>query len=759
MLTHTLGFPRMGQNRELKKALEGYWQGNVTQQELLDAARTLRLRHWQLQRQAGIDLVPVGDFSLYDHMLDTVALLGALPPRFDRQGDTVDLDSYFLMARGSSGSGETAAMQMTKWFDTNYHYIVPEFSPGQRFRPDCERLLAQVEEACQAGFRAKPVLVGPMTFIALGKETEPGFDRWSHLDAVVAAYERILSRLADRCAWLQLDEPILATDLTPEVQARFKPVYERLAAAAGSSRLLLASYFGALQGNLETVLALPVTALHVDLARAPEQLETLLARLPESMALSLGLVNGRNIWRTDLDRALAAGRQALAALGPERLLIAPSCSLLHVPLDVEGETGLDARIRPWLAFARQKCREVDVLRTALSGEKVDEALRESRAVLADRQSSDLVRRESVQQRLAAVTPDMLQRRSPFKQRKARQQDRLRLPPLPTTTIGSFPQTREIRATRRRFKRGLVTQEEYRTAMQDYIRDAIARQEELGLDVLVHGEPERNDMVEYFGEQLAGFCFTQNGWVQSYGSRCVKPPIIYGDVERLQPMTLEWIGYAQKQTKRPVKGMLTGPVTMLCWSFVRDDQPRSETCRQIALAVRDEVLDLERAGVGIIQIDEAALREGLPLREGDWEDYLRWAVDAFRLTAAGVADETQIHTHMCYSDFNRIAEWIARMDADVISIEASRSGMRLLQVFESFCYPNDIGPGVYDIHSPRVPSTAEMVELLRKAAEVIPPERLWVNPDCGLKTRAWPETLAALRNMVAAAGELRFFAQE
>jgi 5-methyltetrahydropteroyltriglutamate--homocysteine methyltransferase len=616
-----------------------------------------------------------------------------------------------------------------------------------------------VEQARLAGLQAKPVLPGPMTFLALGKETVAGFDRWSHLDAVVAAYEQILKQLAQRCAWVQLDEPILATDLAPQVQARFRSVYERLAAVAGDARLLVASYFGALRDNLETALALPVAALHVDLVRAPEQLEELLARLPETMALSLGLVDGRNIWRADLERALAAGRKALAALGSERLLIAPSCSLLHVPLDVEGETGLDARIRPWLAFARQKCRELDILRTALSGGDVAADLREGRAARADRLSSALVRRESVQQRLAAVTSDMLCRRSPFEQRKARQQARLRLPPLPTTTIGSFPQTREVRATRRRFKQGLVTKEEYRAAMQGYIREAIARQEELGLDVLVHGEPERNDMVEYFGEQLAGFCFTQNGWVQSYGSRCVKPPIIYGDVERLQPMTLDWIGYAQQQTERPVKGMLTGPVTMLCWSFVRDDQPRSETCRQIALAVRDEVQDLEQAGIGIIQIDEAALREGLPLREGDWEDYLRWAVDAFRLAAAGVADETQIHTHMCYSDFNRIAEWIAGMDADVISIEASRSGMRLLQVFESFCYPNDIGPGVYDIHSPRVPSVAEMVELLRKAAEVIPIERLWVNPDCGLKTRAWPETLAALRNLVAAAGELRFFVEE
>jgi 5-methyltetrahydropteroyltriglutamate--homocysteine methyltransferase len=756
MLTHTLGFPRMGRNRELKKALESYWKGAVSRKELLVVGRALRLRHWSLQQKAGIDLVPVGDFSFYDHMLDMTAMLGAVPPRFGKQDGPVDLDTSFLMARGVSRGSEAAAMEMTKWFDSNYHYLVPEFYPDQHFRLASEKLFEEVAEARQNGFRAKPVLPGPMTFIALGKETEEDFDRWAHLDAVVEVYEQIVARLAGESDWIQLDEPILVTDLPESARAWFKQVYGRLAAAAGSARLMVASYFGALQGNLELAVSLPVAALHVDLVRAPEQLEALLARIPDTLSLSLGLVDGRNVWRTDLDRAVETARKAVGRLGLDRILVAPSCSLLHVPIDLEDESGLDQEVRSWLAFARQKCSEVDILRKALNGEEAGGALEKSRAALAARRTSPLVRRETVRQRMAALTPEMFCRQSPFEQRRRRQQEWLKLPPLPTTTIGSFPQTREIRLVRKQFRQGLLTGEEYRQAICRYISEAVAMQEDLGLDVVVHGEPERNDMVEYFGAQLEGFCITANGWVQSYGSRCVKPPIINGDVERSRPMTLEWIRYAQAQTDRPLKGMLTGPVTILCWSFVRDDQPRKETCRQIALAVRDEVQDLERAGIGIIQIDEAALREGMPLRRDDRRDYLEWAVDAFRLASSGVADETQIHSHMCYSEFNQIADWIARMDADVISIEASRSRMELLKAFETFSYPNDIGPGVYDIHSPRVPSVAEMVELLRRAAEVIPVERLWVNPDCGLKTRAWPETLASLKNMVAAAGELRVF---
>ncbi|ABA87702.1 5-methyltetrahydropteroyltriglutamate--homocysteine S-methyltransferase [Syntrophotalea carbinolica DSM 2380] len=757
MLTHTLGFPRMGAHRELKKNLESYWKGAIGQEKLMASGRELRLRHWRLQQQAGIDLVPVGDFSYYDHMLDMVAMLGAVPPRFGWQGESVDLDTYFYMARGSSGHRTTTAMEMTKWFDTNYHYIVPEFYPGQRFRLARNRLFEELAEACIEGIQAKPVLPGPMTFIALGKEMVAGFDRWSHLDAVVEVYEEIVSRVAAKCSWIQLDEPILATDVPGPIRLRVRDVYRRLAAVAGPCRLMVATYFGALQENLDLALSLPVDGLHVDLVRAPGQLEKVLPCLPENMVLSLGLIDGRNVWRSNLRQAISTAQDAVVARGSDRVMIAPSCSLLHVPVDLAGEAVLDPRIRSWLAFARQKCQEVNVVRLALDGEDVTEVLQANDTAMENRRKSALVHRDAVRRRMADISPDMYCRRSSFEERK-KQQAWLRLPTLPTTTIGSFPQVAGVRSARRSFKQGRISEEQYRAEMQRYIREAIAQQEALGLDVLVHGEPERNDMVEYFGEQLAGFCFTENGWVQGYGSRCVKPPIIYGDVERLKPMTMEWTTYAQQQTNRPLKGMLTGPVTMLCWSFVRDDQPRSATCKQIALAIRDEVQDLEQAGIKIIQVDEAALREGLPLRKSAWREYLGWAVDAFRLTASGVADSTQIHTHMCYSEFNHIAEWIAKMDADVISIEASRSNMELLGVLESFTYPNDIGPGVYDIHSPRVPSVAEMVELLRKASEVIPLERLWVNPDCGLKTRAWPETLASLRNMVAAAQKLRFFAR-
>ena len=759
MLTHTLGFPRIGSQRELKKALESYWKQELDLSQLLRVGHDLRRRHWQLQRQAGVDLLPVGDFSFYDHMLDLTAMLGAVPERFGWQGKTVDPDTRFFMARGVGGRKTAPAMAMNKWFDSNYHYLVPEFWPGQQFRLATTDLFEQLEEARQAGLAAKPVLVGPMTFLALGRETGAGFDRWEHLPAVLAVYEEILGRLAGRCDWIQLDEPILATDLPAPARAQFRAAYQRLAAAAGPARLLVASYFGALGEHLDLALSLPVAALHVDLVRAPEQLTPILERLPGSMTLSLGLVDGRNVWRTDPDRALALARQVMAAVGPERLMLAPSCSLLHVPVDVDLEIDLDQEIRPWLAFALQKCRETALLGAALAGREVAEELLESRAACAVRQTSRRVRRTAVRQRLAALTPDMYQRSSPAAERRRVQQARFRLPPLPTTTIGSFPQTAEIRALRQRYRQGRISDQDYRTALRRIIGEVVACQEQLGLDVLVHGEAERTDMVEYFAEHLDGFCFTRNGWVQSYGSRCVKPPILFGDVERARPMTVDWIRYAQSLTERPVKGMLTGPVTLLCWSFVRDDQPRAETCRQLALAVRDEVLDLERAGIGMIQIDEAALREGLPLRRSEWEEYLSWAVDAFRLATAVVCNETQIHSHMCYSEFNEIVPWIARMDADVISIEASRSGMELLRAFEEFAYPNDIGPGIWDIHSPRVPTLPELIELLRRAARVVPPERLWVNPDCGLKTRAWPETLESLQNMVKAAGELRFFLEE
>ncbi|NIA13455.1 MAG: 5-methyltetrahydropteroyltriglutamate--homocysteine S-methyltransferase [Nitrospiraceae bacterium] len=751
MTTHLLGFPRIGVDRDLKKGVEAYWKGQSSEEALLALGKELRQRHWNLQRDQGIDLIPVGDFSYYDQILDATAMLGAVPERFDWDGDMVGLATYFKMPRGYNG---VKAMEMTKWFNTNYHYLVPEFAPGQTFTLSSTKVLDELAEAKAAGLTPKVVLPGPLTYIHIGKETEPGFDRWTHLDAILTVYEEVVQRLAGECDWVQLDEPILVLDLPEAVRERFAPAYERLKKAAGDARVMVASYFGALRENEDVAAKLPVDALHVDLLADPDALDTLAPKLPASMALSVGVVNGRNIWRVKADASVRLVERAVDALGAERVLVAPTCSLLHVPLDLDRETALDPEVRSWMAFAKQKCAEVRLIADAASGQDVTAAMTENETAHQSRANSPAAHNEAVCARVAGVTDDQLRRATPHAQRKQKQQASLNLPLLPTTTIGSFPQTADIRRTRRQFKKGELGQAEYTAAMQAFIKDAVDRQHELDLDVLVHGEPERNDMVEYFGELLDGFCFTSNGWVQSYGSRCVKPPVIYGDVSRPNPMTVDWITYAQSLTDKPMKGMLTGPVTILCWSFVRDDQPRGETCRQIALGIHDEVQDLEKAGVPIIQIDEAALREGLPLRRGDWDTYLEWATDAFRLTTSGVRDETQIHTHMCYSEFNEILLWIARMDADVISIEASRSNMDLLQAFRDYEYPNDIGPGVYDIHSPRVPSEEEVKRLLSLAQEVIAPERLWVNPDCGLKTRDWPETLDALRHMVAAAKDAR-----
>ena len=749
--THTLGFPRIGIDRELKKATERFWKGNVSESELSQMAEDLRFRHWKQQTDAGIDLVPVGDFSLYDHVLDMTAMLGAVPPRYGWSGEKVDLSDYFRMARGD---GDVTAMEMTKWFDTNYHYIVPEFHRGQTFSLSDERLFEQVKEAKESGFAAKPVLVGPVTYMCLGKSVDEGFDRWEHLDAVVSVYEEVLRRLSSECKWIQIDEPVLVLDLPEDIQARFAPTYERLSRAASPSKLLLATYFGPLSENVDLAASLPVSALHIDCIRGADQLNDVLEQIPETMTLSLGVVDGRNIWKAEYEKVIPLVERAAAALGNERVIVAPSCSLLHVPVDLENETKLDEEIRSWMAFAVQKCAEARTIADTVAGKDVSVVLEENCRVLESRRSSERVHDVAVQERMDGLNEQMVERITRFVGRKIIQATTLQLPDFPTTTIGSFPQTREIRAVRRKYRLGEVSLEEYAGEMRESIRDVIEKQQALGLDVLVHGEPERNDMVEYFGEQLNGFCFTENGWVQSYGTRCVKPPIIYGDVSRSEEMTVEWAEYAQSLSKKPVKGMLTGPVTILAWSFVRDDQPRSETCSQIALAIRDEVQDLEEAGISIIQIDEPALREKMPLREKDHDVYLEWAVKAFRIATSGVRDETQIHTHMCYSEFNEIIDWIAAMDADVISIEASRSRMELLEAFRRYHYPNDIGPGVYDIHSPRVPSVEEMVELLRKATEVIPSEQLWVNPDCGLKTRDWPEVMGALRNMVEAAVKMR-----
>ncbi len=760
MLTHTLGFPRMGRNRELKTALEAHWAGALPLSGLLDAAAALRLRHWTLQRDAGIDLVPVGDFSLYDHMLDAAARFGVVPPRYGHPGGPVPAELYFRMARGGQdGAGGVTAMEMTKWCDTNYHYLVPEFAPDQDFALVGSGLLDQVRQAREAGFAAKAVLPGPFTFLLFGKCNDPAGDPMDLLPRLLPAYRDLLRALAETCPWIQLDEPVLAQDLPGELAAPFRAAYESLAEAAAPARLMLATYFGGIVHNLPFVAGLPLGALHLDLVRDPTQLAPAARALAPETALSLGLVDGRNIWRVDAAAALSRIELAISHLGPQRLMVAPSCSLLHCPVDLDDETALDPAVKRWMAFAAQKCREVRLLADAAvpggrERPEVAAALAENRAAWEDRRRSRLAVDESVRRRAAGLTPDMFRRPAPYPERAKAQRAALSLPPLPTTTIGSFPQTAEIRRARRDFKAGALDAAGYQAFLKETIADVVARQERLGLDVLVHGEAERNDMVEYFGERLAGFCFTRNGWVQSYGSRCVKPPVIHGDVSRPAPMAVDWAAYAASLTDRPMKGMLTGPATILCWSFVRDDQPRETTRRQIALALRDEVADLEAAGIKVVQIDEPALREGMPLRRKDWELALALAVDDFRLTASVARPETQIHTHMCYAEFGEIVPAIAAMDADVISLEASRSRMELLSAFADFAYPNEIGPGLYDIHSPRVPSVEEMEELLLRAAAVVDPTRLWANPDCGLKTRAWPETEAALANMVEAARRAR-----
>lgn len=757
-LSHSLGFPRIGRDRELKKALEAYWKGELNEVGLQAIGRDLRANHWQMQKDAGIDLLPVGDFAWYDQVLTHSLTFGVIPERFRPHSGKPTLDTLFGMARGVSQStccGGAHAQEMTKWFDTNYHYLVPEFSADQQFALSWEQLFGEVDEAHSLGHKVKPVLIGPLTYLWLGKSKGSDFERLDLLERLLPLYGEILQRLATQgVEWVQIDEPILALDLPQEWKNAFERAYNILQREPGKK--LIATYFAGLEDNLGLAASLPVDGLHIDLVRAPEQFPSILDRLPAYKVLSLGVVNGRNVWRTDLEKTLAILQQAQERLG-DRLWVAPSCSLLHSPVDLGREHQLDDELQSWLAFAVQKCAEVAILATALNdpqNPKVQAALAQSRAVQAGRARSARIHKPAVQTRLAAITAADSQRHSPFEQRIAQQRARLQLPAFPTTTIGSFPQTASIRLARQSFKAGKLSAAEYTEAMHSEIRNAVKVQENLGLDVLVHGEAERNDMVEYFAEQLDGYAFTRFGWVQSYGSRCVKPAVIFGDLSRPQPMTVEWIRYAQSLTNKVMKGMLTGPVTMLMWSFPRDDISREQQALQLALAIRDEVLDLEAAGIKIIQIDEAAFREGLPLRQAQWQGYLNWATESFRLCASGVCDETQIHTHMCYSEFNDVIESIAAMDADVITIETSRSDMELLQAFEAFDYPNDIGPGVYDIHSPRVPDSNEMVKLLRKAAQRIPAERLWVNPDCGLKTRGWAETEAALVNMVAAARQLR-----
>ncbi|VVP15826.1 5-methyltetrahydropteroyltriglutamate--homocysteine methyltransferase [Pseudomonas fluorescens] len=764
-LAHTLGFPRIGADRELKKALEAYWKGDLDQDALESVGRQLRANHWQVQKDAGIDLLPVGDFAWYDQVLTHSLTFGVIPERFDsaKNGRGLPtLDTLFAMARGATASccvGEHAtaqyAQELTKWFDTNYHYLVPEFSVDQQFKLSWEQLFDEVDEAKALGHNVKPVIIGPLTYLWLGKAKGDDFDKLDLLERLLPVYNEILGRLADQgVEWVQIDEPILTLDLPQDWKNAFERAYHIL--QYSPLKKLVATYFSGLQDNLGLAVGLPVQGLHIDAVRAPDQLLHVLDRLPTYKVLSVGLVNGRNVWRCELEPVLAQLQFAQERFG-DNLWVSSSCSLLHSPVDLEREDKLDPELKSWLAFAVQKCGEIAVLRDALNDPqslKVQAALAESRAVQASRAESPRIHKTEVQARINAIASADSQRHSPFAKRIEQQRARLKLPAFPTTTIGSFPQTAAIRLARQAFKQGKLSANDYTDAMHSEIRHAVQVQERLGLDVLVHGEAERNDMVEYFAEQLDGYAFTRFGWVQSYGSRCVKPAIIYGDLSRPAAMTVDWIIYAQSLTDKVMKGMLTGPVTMLMWSFPREDVSRKVQAQQLALALRDEVVDLEAAGIKIVQIDEAAFREGLPLRRAQWQEYLDWAVEAFRLTASGVRDETQIHTHMCYSEFNDVILAIAAMDADVITIETSRSDMELLEAFEAFDYPNDIGPGVYDIHSPRVPDTAEMVKLMTKAVKRIPAERLWVNPDCGLKTRAWPETEAALVNMVAAARQLR-----
>jgi 5-methyltetrahydropteroyltriglutamate--homocysteine methyltransferase len=770
MLTNNLGYPRIGSNRELKKACEQYWSGKTSQYELLQVGKSIRQQNWQLQKEAGIDLIPSNDFSFYDQVLDMTLTVGAIPNKYYDvilNHNHSELDLYFAMARGFQKEDvDITAMEMTKWFDTNYHYIVPEFRKDQQFNLFSSKIVDEFYEAKQLGVLTKPVIIGPVSYLLLGKEKEEGFERIDLLKNLLPVYIEILNKLKNiGVEWIQFDEPFLAMDLSEKEKKAFTITYSEIRKQFPGINIMVATYFEGLHDNTQLAASLPITALHIDLARNPEQLDHILNSLPTSLQLSLGIVDGRNVWKNDFKSSLELINKVVQKIGIERVLIAPSCSLLHSPCDLDNEINektLNPEIKQWLAFAKQKIDEVKTLKELATGNTnatLLEKLTQNEFAIEARKVSSLIHNQEVKDRVQTICEEDAKRKSPFSIRKLRQREALKLPLFPTTTIGSFPQTTEVRSWRAQFKKGELNKQQYEDLLKQETEKSIRWQEEIDIDVLVHGEFERNDMVEYFGEQLAGFVFTKNGWVQSYGSRCVKPPIIYGDVTRPKAMTVQWTEYAQSLTSCLVKGMLTGPVTILQWSFVRNDQTRSETCNQIALAIRDEVTDLEKAGIKIIQIDEPAIREGLPLRRVDWDNYLQWAVRAFRIASSSVSDETQIHTHMCYSEFNDIIQNIADMDADVITIECSRSKMELLDAFAEFKYPHEIGPGVYDIHSPRVPSKEEMIDLLRKAKAVIPADQLWVNPDCGLKTRHWDETKKALLEMVAAAKELRITEKE
>lgn len=752
MQLNSLGFPRIGRRRELKFALEKYWRGESTQAELCEVASELRLTHWQWQTAAGVEQVPVGDFAFYDQVLTLSATLNAIPERHRGEG-AIDLDTLFRVARGRAPTGQDApASEMTKYFNTNYHYLVPELMQNQEFSIAYEQFFDEVSEAQALGYKAKPVLLGPVSYLHLAKTVGQEFNKLSLLPNLLTAYADILARFAAQgVEWVQLDEPVLALELDTQWQAAIAETYQALSTV--NVKVLLASYYGGIVHHQALVSALPIAGLHLDLVTAPEQLAVFANALRSEQILSVGVVNGRNVWAAEID-LIAERIGAVARDLGDRLWIGTSCSLLHSPVDLDVEVKLLPVLRKQLAFAKQKLLELSKIRQLLLAPNSDDAQKISAFCIARRQAKAQAADKQVIERVAALTAADYERVSDFSVRQSVQQQKYRLPLLPTTTIGSFPQTPAIRGLRSRWRKGEISDAQYTEQLQQVTRDTIERQLKLGIDVLVHGEAERNDMVEYFGEQLAGVGFSKNGWVQSYGSRCVKPPLIYGDVSRPKAMTVEWAEFAQSLTDKPVKGMLTGPVTILHWSFAREDISRDAIATQLALAIRDEVVDLQNAGIGIIQIDEPAFREGLPLKQSEWQTYLDWAVNAFKLSAAGVTDETQIHTHMCYSEFNDTIAAIAAMDADVITIETSRSRMELLNAFEDFEYPNEIGPGVYDIHSPNIPSVEAMVQLIEKAAQKVPVRQLWVNPDCGLKTRTWDEVEPALKNMVDATRELR-----
>lgn len=751
-----LGFPRVGTNRELKKALEAYWKGKVDVSDLVNEAKRLRVQHWNIQKEHELSTVSVNDFSYYDHVLDLSFALGAFPQRYAPLVSGDKLRLYFAMARGEKGdSSSVTAMEMSKWFDTNYHYIVPELNQNTAFALQEDlKVINEIKEAqaeLGSDTELRPVLVGPVTYLLVGKTTDES-DVLKLLPNLLDTYVQLLQKIVDTgVTTIQLDEPALSTDISVEVQNAFRNAYQVIAEKVPSLKVFLATYFDDLYENANLVAELPVDTVHIDLVRGKESSIDIIAKAGKN--ISLGLVDGRNIWKANLAELISKAKNIIAKYDVD-YYVSSSCSLLHSPIDVSGETDLDEDIKSWLSFAVQKIEELAIIANALNGNEDRQALDANANAIKSRQESPKVHKQAVKERVNAVTPQMSQRKSPFNVRIQKQQEKLNLPLFPTTTIGSFPQTPEIRKTRAAFKKGTISAEEYTNAMKKEIKLVVDFQEEVGLDVFVHGEPERNDMVEYFGENFDGFVSTKNGWVQSYGSRCVKPPIIFGDLTREKAITVDWIVYAQSLTQKPMKAMLTGPVTILQWSFVRDDQPRRDTAFQIALLIRDEVKDLEVAGIGVIQVDEPAIREGLPLRKRGHAEYLQWAVETFKISTCGVNDETQMHTHMCYSEFNEIIDSIAALDADAISIEASRSRMELLEAFKTFNYPNGIGPGVYDIHSPRVPSVEEIVQLMTYAKKYVKDELLWVNPDCGLKTRAWEEVRPSLIHMVEAAKQLR-----